>query len=66
MYLAIILYCTTITDVDTCDILIRKHHLFETEKECSEQVLSVGRGLANSGNYVKGSCFEFNPFSPSI
>tara|TARA_X000001382_G_scaffold21409_1_gene12989 strand:+ start:366 stop:566 length:201 start_codon:yes stop_codon:yes gene_type:complete len=66
MYLAIILYCSVVTDVNSCDVLIRQHHLFETEQECTEQVVNVGKGLIATGHYVKGSCFEFNPFGESV
>jgi len=66
MYLAIVLYCSIITDVDTCDVMIRKDHLFKTHQECMKQVANVGKGLIATGHYVKGSCFEFNPFGESI
>ena len=30
------------------------------------KVVNVGKGLIATGHYVKGSCFEFNPFGESV
>jgi len=62
MYLAIILYCATITDTSTCDVMIRKNHLFETEEICKTEVMQVAKGLLATGHYVKAKCFVFNPY----
>jgi len=62
MFLAVILYCTTLTDVSTCDVMIRKHHLFETEIACEEEIKNAVRGLLSTGHFVKAKCFSFNPY----
>tara|TARA_R110001583_G_scaffold131381_4_gene283117 strand:- start:369 stop:569 length:201 start_codon:yes stop_codon:yes gene_type:complete len=62
MFLAVILYCSVITDPTSCDVMIRKNHLFKTEAECQEQIKTVARGLLITGHYVKAKCFAFNPY----
>jgi len=62
MFLAVILYCSVITDPTSCDVMIRKNHLFETEAKCEEQIRLVAQGLLTTGHYVKAKCFAFNPY----
>jgi hypothetical protein len=62
MFLAVILYCSVITDPTSCDVMIRKNHLFETEAKCEEQIKLVAQGLLTTGHYVKAKCFAFNPY----
>jgi len=62
MFLAVILYCSVITDPTSCDVMIRKNHLFKTEAECEEQIKLVAQGLLTTGHYVKAKCFAFNPY----
>jgi len=62
MYLAVILYCTILTDSTSCDVMVRKDHLFQTEIECKEEIYGVANGLILKGNYVKAKCFKFNPY----
>ena len=62
MYLAVILYCTVLTDSTTCDVMVRNNYLHQTEIECKEEIYSVAKGLILKGNYVKAKCFKFNPY----
>lgn len=62
MYLAIILYCAIPTDATSCDVMIRKNYLFNTEVQCEEQVIPMAKGLIATGHYVKAKCFAFNPY----
>jgi hypothetical protein len=62
MFLAVILYCSVIIDPTSCDVMIRKNHLFETEAKCEEQIRLVAQGLLTTGHYVKAKCFAFNPY----
>ena len=62
MFLAVILYCATLTDVSSCDVMVRKNYLHETEKMCKTELKNVARGLLISGHFVKGKCFAFNPY----
>lgn len=62
MFLAVILYCSVLTDPTSCDVMIRKNHLFKTEAKCEEQIELVARGLLTTGHYVKAKCFAFNPY----
>jgi hypothetical protein len=66
MYLAVILYCATFTDTSTCDVMIRRNHLFETEAICEAEVKQVAKGLLATGHYVKAKCFVFNPYGESV
>ena len=66
MFLAVILYCTTFTDVSTCDVMIRKNHLYETMTSCDEEMKNVARGLLATGHYVKAKCFSFNPYGEQV
>ena len=66
MYLAIILYCAIPTDTTSCDVMIRKNHLFQTETHCEEQVIPIAQGLIATGHYVKAKCFKFNPYGEQI
>ena len=62
MFLAVILYCSVVTDASTCDVMIRKDHLFETRERCEYEMNTIAQGLIATGHYVKGKCFTFNPF----
>ena len=53
MYLAIILYCTTLTDTTSCDVMLRRDHLFQSEVQCEEQIIPMAKGLMATGHYVK-------------
>jgi len=65
MFIAVILYCSVITDPTSCDVMIRKNHLFETKIECKQELESVAEGLLVTGHYVKAKCFKFNPYGES-
>tara|TARA_R110002050_G_scaffold2914_5_gene15822 strand:+ start:1338 stop:1538 length:201 start_codon:yes stop_codon:yes gene_type:complete len=62
MYLAVILYCTVAIDVSTCDVMIRRDHLFEDKTECKLQINTMARGLISTGHTVRSKCFKFNPY----
>jgi len=62
MFIAVILYCSVITDPTSCDVMIRKNHLFTTEIECKQEIKNVAEGLLVTGHYVKAKCFAFNPY----
>lgn len=66
MYLAIILYCTTLTDTTSCDVMIRRDYLFQSEVQCEEQIIPMAKGLMATGHYVKAKCFKFNPFGEEV
>ena len=66
MYLAIILYCTTLTDATSCDVMVRRDHLFQSEIHCEEQIIPMAKGLMATGHYVKAKCFKFNPFGEEV
>lgn len=65
-YLAIILYCSTPLDATTCDVMVRRDHLFDDIEICQKQVVIVGSDLRARGHFVKGACFEFNPYGEQI
>ena len=58
MYLAIILYCTSFTDASSCNVMVRKDQLHETEILCEEEIKIVATELLETGHYVKAKCFE--------
>lgn len=58
MYLAVILYCAIPTDATSCEVMIRKNHMHETEILCEEEIKIVAKGLLETGHYVKAKCFE--------
>jgi hypothetical protein len=62
MFIAVILYCSVITDPTSCDVMIRKNHLFQTKIECQQEIKNVAEGLLVTGHYVKAKCFAFNPY----
>jgi len=62
MFIAIILYCSVITDPTSCDVMIRKNHLFQTQPECQQEIATIAQGLIVTGHYVKAKCFAFNPY----
>ena len=62
MYLAIILYCAIPTDATSCDVMVRKNYLFQSEIQCKEQIIPMAKGLLTTGHYVKAKCFAFNPY----
>ena len=66
MYLAIIMYCAIATDTTSCDVMIRKDYLFQTEAQCEKQILPVAKGLVSTGHYVKAKCFKFNRFGQVV
>mgnify|MGYP003627719758 FL=1 len=66
MFLAVILYCTTFSDVSTCDVMVRKNHLYQTEQVCKNEIKIVARGLLATGHYVKAKCFSFNPYGEQV
>ena len=47
MFLAVILYCSVLTDPTSCDVMIRKNHLFKTETECQEQIKASSTGFTD-------------------
>ena len=65
MFLAMILYCSVVTDASTCDVMIRKDHLFNTQEQCLQEMNMVAQELVTQGHYVKGKCFSFIPFGQS-
>ena len=65
MFLAVILYCSVMNDLTSCDVMIRKNYLFETEAACEEQIGIIAGGLLTTGHYVKAKCFSFNPYGES-
>jgi hypothetical protein len=66
MYLAIVLYCAIPTDAETCNILVRKNHLFRSEIVCQKEIEPIAKWFIHTGHYVKTRCFEFNPFGEEI
>ena len=66
MFLGVILYCTIITDPTSCDVMVRKNYLFETEVECKQAIVPVAKGLLATGHYVKAKCFAFNPYGEAV
>ena len=62
MFLGIILYCSVATDPTTCDVMIRKNHLFETEVQCEKEIKVIAHALLTTGHFVKAKCFTFNPY----
>jgi len=65
MFLAVILYCSVVTDVSTCDVMMRKNHLFETEDKCMYEINVIAQGLIATDHYVKAKCFTFIPLRQS-
>jgi len=66
MFIAIILYCSVITDPTSCDVMIRKNHLYQTKVECKQELVSAAKGLLVTGHFVKAKCFAFNPYGELI
>ena len=62
MFLAIILYCAVPTDATSCDVMVRRDHLFQSEIQCEEQIIPMAKSLLTTGHYVKAKCFAFNPY----
>ena len=56
------MYCAIATDTTSCDVMVRKNYLFQTEEQCKKQILPVAQGLLATGHYVKAKCFAFNPY----
>ena len=66
MYLAIVRFCASVTDSQTCNILVRKNHLFKSVEACQEETLPVAKYYKYMGYHVKTQCLEFNPFGELI
>jgi len=66
MFLAIILYCAVPTDVTSCDVMVRRDHLFQTETHCEKQIVPMAKGLIATGHSVKAKCFKFNPYGEEV
>jgi len=62
MFIAVLLYCSILDDATSCDVMIRKNHLFTTEIECKQEIATIAQGLLSTGHYVKAKCFSFNPY----
>ena len=65
MFIAVIFYCSILNDPTSCNILIRKDHLYQEVIVCEEAIKSVAEGLLATGHYVKAKCFKFNPYGES-
>jgi hypothetical protein len=65
MFIAVLLYCSILDDATSCDVMIRKNHLFTTEIECKQEIAAIAQGLLVTGHYVKAKCFAFNPYGES-
>ena len=57
MFLAVLLYCSSFTDVKSCEVLVSKTHLFETEQLCKAEIKEVAKGLLDTDHFVKAKCF---------
>jgi len=57
MFLAVILYCSTFTDVKSCEVMVSKTHLFETEQLCEADIKRVTKVLLDTEHFVKAKCF---------
>ena len=66
MFLAILLYCAVPTDATSCDVMVRRDHLFQSEIQCEEQIIPMAKGLLTTGHYVKAKCFKFNPYGEEV
>ena len=58
MYLAVILYCAIPTDATSCEVMIHRNRMHETEILCEEEVKIVAKELLETGHYVKAKCFD--------
>ena len=56
MYLAIILYCAVPTDTTSCDVMVRRDHLFQSEIQCEEQIIPMAKGLRSEERRVGKEC----------
>ena len=66
MFLAIILYCAIPTDTTSCDVMVRKDHLFYSQVQCEKEIIPMAKGLMSTGHFVKAKCFEFNPYGEEV
>ena len=57
MFLAVILYCSTFTDVKSCEVMVSKTHLYKSEQVCKAHIKEVAKGLLDREHFVKAKCF---------
>ena len=57
MFLAVLLYCSTFTDVKSCEVMVSKTHLYKTEQVCKAHLKEVAEVLLDTEHFVKAKCF---------
>jgi len=67
MWIGVILICTNVTDVSSCNALVRNTILFETEKECRATVpLELNQMITSYGGWGHSNCLPLPETGVSI
>ena len=67
MWIGVILLCTNVTDVSSCNALVRNSSLFKTEEECRAEVpLELDQMISLYGGWGHSNCLPLPEMGVSI
>ena len=67
MWIGVILICTNLQSIHSCQALVRNSDLFDTEKECRETVPhELDLMIARFGGWGHSNCMPLPPLGVSL
>jgi hypothetical protein len=58
MWLAVVFYCVSPSNVDTCAVTANVNNIFYAEEECIEDAKGMAGYLVTQGLYARYACFK--------
>jgi hypothetical protein len=68
MWIGVMLYCSSLTNIDSCQALVRNKVLFKTEAECRATVPREAAGLLKmyGGKVIRSKCLPLPQLGQSV